>query len=120
MFEAVLAARQAALTAARPGVRASVVDRAARGVLASAGFGEAFTHATGHGVGFAAIDPRARPRIHPESNDLLEEGMVFNLEPAVYLQGECSLRHCDVVAMTAEGAEVLTPFQTTIEELIIP
>ncbi|MCA1684981.1 MAG: M24 family metallopeptidase, partial [Planctomycetia bacterium] len=120
IYEAVFAAREAALAAARPGVKASAVDRAARGVLEAAGFGPRFTHPTGHGVGFAAIDPDARPRIHPASDDLLEEGMVFNIEPAVYFEGDCGLRHCDVVALTAGGAEVLTPFQATIEELIIP
>ena len=46
--------------------------------------------------------------------------MVFNIEPAIYFDGECGLRHCDVVALTADGPEVLTPFQATIEELIIP
>ncbi len=120
LFEAVFAARAAALAAARPGVKASAVDRAARGVLEAAGFGPNFTHPTGHGVGFAAIDPRARPRLHPASDDVLEEGMVFNIEPAIYIDGVCGLRHCDVVALTAAGPEVLTPFQATIEELIIP
>jgi Xaa-Pro aminopeptidase len=120
MFEAVFAAREAALAAARPGVKASEVDRAARDVLAAAGFSTNFTHPTGHGVGFAAIDPHARPRIHPASDDVLEDGMVFNIEPAVYFEGDCGLRHCDVVALAAGGPEVLTPFQATIEELIIP
>lgn len=120
LFEAVLAAREAALAVALPEVKASEVDRAARDVLAAAGFGARFTHPTGHGVGFAAIDPHARPRIHPASDDVLEEGMVFNIEPAIYVESDCGLRHCDVVALTAGGTEVLTPFQATIEELIIP
>ncbi len=120
MFEAVFAAREAALATVKAGVHASEVDRAARRVLAAAGYAANFTHATGHGVGFAAIDPHARPRIHPVSDDVLEEGMVFNIEPAVYVEGDCGLRHCDVVALTADGPEVLTPFQATIEELIMP
>lgn len=120
MFDAVLSARKAALSVALPGVKASEVDRAAREVLAAAGFGPYFTHPTGHGVGFAAIDPNAWPRIHPESDDLLEEGMVFNIEPAVYLEGDCGIRHCDVVALLSSGPVVLTPFQTTLDELIVP
>ena len=120
MYEAVFAARKAALSAARPGAKAADVDRAARDVLASAGFGPQFTHPVGHGVGFAAIDPHARPRLHPGSDDVLEVGMVFNIEPAIYFEGASGLRHCDVVALTADGPEVLTPFQAAIEDLIIP
>jgi len=117
LFEAVLAARRVALEAIEPGVRASEVDRAARDELASRGLGAAFRHGAGHGVGFAAIDHNARPRIHPRSPDVLEPGMVFNLEPAVYLDGRGGLRHCDVVAVHSEGAELLTPFHTRLEEL---
>ncbi len=117
LFDAVLAARRAALDAVAPGVRARDVDRAARDVLEARGLGEAFRHGTGHGVGFAAIDPLARPRIHPASDDVLEPGMVFNLEPAVYLEGWGGLRQCEMVAVTGEGAELLTPFQAGLEVL---
>ncbi len=119
LYEAVLSARAAALAAIRPGVRASEVDRLAREVLASGGVGDAFKHPTGHGIGFAAISANARPRIHPKSNELLETGMVFNIEPAVYLEGQGGLRHCDVVAVTTSGAEVLTPFQANATTLLL-
>jgi len=117
LFEAVLEARDAALHAVAPGVSGREVDRAARRVLAAHRLGEAFRHGTGHGVGFAAIDHQARPRIHPASSDALEAGMVCNIEPAVYLEGRLGLRQCELVAVTAEGAELLTPFQSTLEEL---
>jgi Xaa-Pro aminopeptidase len=119
MYEAVLAARAAALDALQPGVRASDVDAAARAVLAERGFGHAFTHGTGHGVGFAAIDHSALPRIHPASPDVLEPGMVFNVEPAIYLKDIAGIRHCDVVALGERGATVLTPFHDTIGELVL-
>jgi Xaa-Pro aminopeptidase len=119
MYAAVLAASAAALAAIRPGVRGRDVDRAARQALAERGFGEQFKHSTGHGVGFAAIDHNARPRLHPVSDDVLEIGMVFNVEPAVYLDGYGGIRHCDVVAVTEGGAAVLTPFQSRIEQLAI-
>jgi Xaa-Pro aminopeptidase len=119
IYEAVLAARAAAMDVLRPGVRASDVDGAARAVLAERGFGRAFTHGTGHGVGFAAIDHNALPRIHPASPDVLEAGMVFNIEPAVYLPGVAGVRHCDVVALGERGATVLTPFHDTIGELVL-
>lgn len=119
MYEAVFAARAAALAAIRPGARAADVDRAARAVLEGRGFGPQFKHSAGHGVGFVAIDPNAAPRLHPKSEDVLELGMVFNVEPAIYFDGDCGLRHCDVIAVTADGAEVLTPFQDTVDSLIL-
>ncbi|HET8649179.1 MAG TPA: Xaa-Pro peptidase family protein [Gemmatimonadales bacterium] len=117
LYQAVFRARDAALRSIRPGVRGREVDAAARGVLDEAGWGSRFTHSTGHGVGFAAIDHAAVPRLHPRSDDLLEPGMVCNVEPAVYLSGETGLRHCDLILVTEYGAEVLTPFQQTLEEL---
>lgn len=119
MFDAVLAARGAALEAIRPSVPAAEVDRAAREVLIGRGFGDAFKHPTGHGVGFLAIDHNARPRIHPASDDLLEPGMVFNVEPGIYIEGYGGIRHCDMVVVTAEGYEILTPFQSDAEALFL-
>jgi len=119
MYGAVFAARAAALAAIRPGAKAADVDRAARAVLEARGFGPQFKHSAGHGVGFVAIDPNAPPRLHPKSVDVLELGMVFNVEPAIYLDGDCGLRHCDVIAVTEDGAEVLTPFQDTVDSLIL-
>lgn len=117
-YDAALEARSAGLSAVRPGVRAADVDRAVRDVLAGRGLAKAFKHGTGHGVGFAAIDHNARPRIHPKSDDRLEQGMVFNVEPGIYIEDFGGLRHCDVVAVTETGVEVLTPFQSRMEELI--
>ena len=110
MREAIDEARRAALAAIRPGAKASAVDAAARGVLTAHGFGKQFTHAVGHGVGFAAADPEALPRLHPKSPDELQAGMTFNIEPAIYIEGHGGMRHCDVVACTQDGAEVLTAF----------
>lgn len=120
MYEAVFAAHEAALRAICPGVRASDVDRAAREVIHRHGFSDKeFKHSTGHGVGFAAISANARPRLHPKSEEILEEGMVFNVEPAIYIEGYGGIRHCDMVAVTAAGAELLTDFQSTAAELKI-
>ncbi len=111
MRTAILAARASALGAIRPGVPAREVDRAARSVMRAHGFDDKlFKHATGHGVGYAAANGDALPRIHPESPDVLVEGMTFNVEPAAYFEGYGGMRHCDVVAVGAEGAEVLTDF----------
>jgi Xaa-Pro aminopeptidase len=119
MFDAVSAARQEALGAIRPGVKAADVDAAARNVLKSRGFGPQFKHSTGHGVGFSAVDANARPRLHPKSGDTLEAGMVFNVEPAIYFEGYGGMRHCDMVAVTDSGAELLTPFQCSTDDLAV-
>jgi Xaa-Pro aminopeptidase len=119
LLESILAAREAALRVIRPGARAAGVDRAAREVLRERGLGSQFKHSTGHGVGFAAIDQNARPRLHPKSGDVLQEGMVCNVEPGVYFDGKCGLRHCDMVAVTADGVELLTPFHDSPQALLL-
>jgi Xaa-Pro aminopeptidase len=119
MFEAMLAARAAALAAIRPGAAAADVDAAARAVLTARGYGAAFTHGVGHNVGFSAISAEFPPRLRPDSPDRLEVGMTFNIEPAIYLEGNCGMRHCDVVTLRETGPEVLTPFQARLDELII-
>ena len=111
MRTAILAARAAALGAIRPGVPAREVDRATRAVMRAHGFDDKlFKHATGHGVGYAAANGDALPRIHPESPDGLVKGMSFNVEPAAYFEDYGGMRHCDVIAVGADGPEVLTAF----------
>jgi Xaa-Pro aminopeptidase len=97
----VKAAQQAAFDAIRPGVAAQDVDRAARAVIADAGYGEAFLHRTGHGIGMEVHEP---PYI-VEGNELpLEAGMTFSDEPGIYLAGRFGVRIEDQVAVTADGA----------------
>ena len=84
----------------------------------SIGFGPAFKHPTGHGVGFAAINHNARPRVHPRSDDVLENGMVLNIEPAAYVE-QFGMRHCDMIAVTDDGAELLTDFHNAADELTL-
>jgi Xaa-Pro aminopeptidase len=119
IYDAISAARQAALAAIRPGVKAADVDRAARELLGKYGFKREFKHGTGHGVGFVAIDHAAIPRLHPKSPDVLETGMVFNIEPAIYIEGWGGARHCDTVALTTSGVEVLSDFQSNAADLIL-
>jgi Xaa-Pro dipeptidase len=120
MYQAVFAARRAALGEIRPGVAAKWVDAAARDILARHGFDKEFLHGLGHAVGFHAIDHDAQPRLHPASPDVLEEGMVFNIEPAIYIEKFGGMRHCDMIAVTRNGYEILTPFHTSLSELSIP
>ncbi len=110
MRTAICEARAAGLRAIRPGVEGRQVDHAARSVMDSRGLGKAFRHAAGHGVGFAAANPNGRPRIHPLSPDVLEAGVTFNLEPAAYFDDYGGMRHCDLIAVTEDGAHVMSDF----------
>lgn len=102
--DALLAAQKAAVDAVRPGVTAAAVDAAARDLLSDAGYGDAFIHRTGHGIG---LEVHEHPYI-VAGNDLpLEPGMTFSIEPGVYLPGRFGLRIEDIVAVTADGCERL-------------
>jgi Xaa-Pro aminopeptidase len=96
---------QTALKAARPGARARDVDAAARGVIADAGYGDYFVHRTGHGLG---IDIHEPPYITSTSETVLEEGMVFSIEPGIYLPGRFGLRLEEIVILRASGPEILS------------
>jgi len=119
MFEAVFAAQDAVLSAIRPGIRAADLDQIARTVFESHDLGKAFKHATGHGAGFGALDHTARPRLHPKSDDALEAGMILKLEPGAYLDEFGGVRKSDMVVVTEDGAELLTPFHCNLTELIL-
>jgi len=96
---------QAALSAAKPGVMAKDVDDAARGVITEAGYGEFFVHRTGHGLG---IDIHEPPYITATSEVVLDEGMVFSIEPGIYLQGRFGVRLEEIVILRADGPEILS------------
>jgi Xaa-Pro dipeptidase len=114
VYETVLAANKAAIRAARPGIPAQDVDRAARAVITDAGYGEYFLHRTGHGLG---IDIHEAPYIREGNGQLLEPGMVFTIEPGVYLPGLGGVRIEDDVLVTDDGVEVLTRFPKTLRIL---
>ncbi|HEV7344683.1 MAG TPA: Xaa-Pro peptidase family protein [Devosia sp.] len=96
---------EAALAAARPGVRASDVDKAARDVITAAGYGPNFLHRTGHGLG---IDIHETPYITATSDTILDEGMVFSIEPGIYLPGRFGQRLEEIVIIRNGRAEILS------------
>lgn len=106
--QACVAAQQAALKLIRDGASARGVDRAARQVMEQSGFGLAFKHGLGHGFGFQAINHSAAPVLHPVSQAVLRSGMVHNMEPAVYLDGQGGFRLNDNVLVLQDGNEVIS------------
>jgi Xaa-Pro aminopeptidase len=108
LYRAVKEAQDAAIRAIRPGVKAADVDRAAREVLKSQGFGDYFVHGTGHGLGLEVHEaPHVSPG-EPGTGESLEAGMVATVEPGVYVEGLGGVRLEDDVLVTREGSEVLT------------
>ncbi len=99
------AAVVAALAVVRPGVVISAVDAAARGVITAAGHGAHFTHRTGHGLGSEVHEP---PYATASSETVLEEGMVFTIEPGIYLPGRFGIRLEEVCVVTKDGARILS------------
>ena len=105
VYGVVLQAQQRALAAIRPGVRARDVDAEARAVIDQAGFGQFFGHGLGHGLGLQIHEP---PAIRQNSEAVLQAGMVFTIEPGIYLPGWGGVRIEDDVLVTPDGCEMLT------------
>jgi len=102
VYQAVKDAHDKAIGKVRPGVRARQIDAAARGHIEKVGLGRYFRHGTGHGVGLAIHE---EPRIAPRQEGRIEEGMVFTIEPGVYIPGWGGTRIEDMVAVTSGGCE---------------
>jgi Xaa-Pro aminopeptidase len=102
---------QAALAAVRPGALARDVDRAAREVIAAAGYGARFLHRTGHGLG---IDVHEPPYITATSETVLQAGNVFSIEPGIYLDGRFGVRLEDIVVVRENGPEILSGLPRTV------
>jgi Xaa-Pro aminopeptidase len=100
LYETVDGANQAAFQRVAPGVRAEEIDAAAREHIARAGYADRFLHRTGHGIGLDIHEP---PYIVPGDATPLEPGMVFTIEPGVYLEGRFGIRVEDVVLVTDDG-----------------
>ncbi|MDP8957079.1 MAG: aminopeptidase P family protein, partial [Actinomycetota bacterium] len=93
-------AQETAFRTAGPGVPAQEVDRAARSVIEQAGYGDAFVHRTGHGIG---LEEHEAPYIVSGNDEVLEPGMCFSIEPGIYLEGRVGVRIEDIVAITEDG-----------------
>lgn len=105
VYEVVTRAQKAALEALRPGTVARDVDAVARRVIEEAGLGEFFGHGLGHGVG---LDVHELPSLRPGEEEVLRPGMVFTVEPGVYLPGEFGCRVEDLVVLEESGPRLLS------------
>jgi Xaa-Pro dipeptidase len=113
----VLAAHDAAIAAARAGTTTGAVDSAARSVIEAAGMGDRFFHRVGHGLG---IEAHEDPSLDPGSATVLEAGMVFTIEPGVYIPGWGGVRLEDDVVVERSGCRVLTKADRSLRVISAP
>ncbi|ANH94078.1 aminopeptidase P family protein [Streptomyces sp. NPDC058319] len=113
VHDVVREAQEAGFAAVRPGAACQDVDRAARAVIAEAGYGEYFIHRTGHGIGVTTHEP---PYMIEGERQPLVPGMCFSVEPGIYLPGRFGVRIEDIVTVTADGGRRLND---TTRELVL-
>ncbi len=114
IYAVVLQAQEAAFRAVRPGVSTRAIDAAARSAIAEAGYGECFGHGLGHGFG---LQIHEAPWLRPNVDTPVEAGMIFTLEPGIYLPGWGGVRIEDDVLVTPDGAERLTHLPRDLEAI---
>lgn len=105
IYDVVRDAQEKAINIVKPGAKIADVDNTARAHIAEMGYGKYFGHATGHGIG---LEVHEDPTVSGISEGVIKSGMVFTVEPAIYLPGIGGVRIEDMVLVTGEGREVLT------------
>ncbi len=105
IYRIVREAQERAIQKIRPGAAACEIDAAARQYIAECGYGGNFLHSLGHGIG---LEVHEAPVISEKSREILKPGMVFTVEPGIYLAGSFGIRIEDMVAVTRSGVEVLS------------
>ncbi|MDA8433053.1 MAG: Xaa-Pro peptidase family protein [Nitrospiraceae bacterium] len=114
IYDTVLRANLAAIAAVKSGVRARLIDKTARGVIQDAGYGDFFGHGTGHGVG---LHVHELPRISRLGRESVKTGMIFTIEPGIYLPGTGGVRIEDMVLVRDKGCKVMTSLPKELEIL---
>jgi len=114
IFDIVLEAHDSALAFIRPGMAICELDAVARDFISAAGYGEYFGHGLGHGVG---LEIHEYPAITSRSDQILREGMVFTVEPGIYIPDIGGVRIEDTVVVTADGFELLTSIPKQFKQL---
>lgn len=112
VYELVRRANEEAEAAVKPGVPLSELDRIARDVITQGGYGPCFTHRLGHGCGIDCHEP---PDVSGASDAVCRPGMVFSIEPGIYLPGEFGVRIEDLVLVTEDGCRVLNSYPKDLQ-----
>ncbi|HSR03287.1 MAG TPA: Xaa-Pro peptidase family protein [Proteiniclasticum sp.] len=112
VYETVLEANMKAIEKVKPGVRFSDIDAAARKVIEEKGYGKYFTHRTGHSIG---IEVHEYGDVSSSNDDFLKPGMIFSVEPGIYLEGELGVRIEDLVLVTEDGYETLNKYPKELQ-----
>ncbi len=115
VYQIVLDAQSFAIDSVKPGRMARDVDSAARNYIEKKGYGKCFGHGVGHGIG---LEVHEGPMINKRSKEILEEGMVFTIEPGIYIQGWGGIRIEDMVLVTSGGCAVLSRVPKKLTELV--
>lgn len=116
VYELVLSANRAGIAAAKPGVTLGEVDDIVRSVIDQGGYGEFFTHRTGHGVG---LDIHEAPYVVSGNEQILTPGMVMSIEPGIYLPGKFGVRIEDLIVITETGASVLNEAPKALADVTV-
>ena len=111
LYEVLRRAQQAACDAVRPGMPAAAVDAVARVIITEAGYGEAFLHRTGHGIG---LETHEEPYIVSSNEEPLVAGNAFSVEPGIYIRAAWGARIEDIVVCTDAGGERLNTSSTDL------
>ncbi len=116
IYKIVLRGQLAGIKAIRPGVKCASVDSAARDVIAASGYGDAFSHGLGHGVGLAVHE---LPHLGRKVRKTLQAGMVVTVEPGIYLPGIGGVRIEDDVTVVPGGAKRISRLSRRLEEMVL-
>ena len=114
VYETVRRAQETAEAGVRPGVRLCDIDAMARDVIAAAGYGPNFTHRLGHFIG---LETHEYGDVSPADCRMTESGMIFSIEPGIYLKDDIGVRIEDLVLVTEEGCERLNRYSKELEVL---
>lgn len=112
IYALVQKANEKAIEAIRPGMKLKDIDKVARDIIDEAGYGEYFTHRLGHFIG---MDVHEYGDVSSMNEDLIEEGMIFSIEPGIYLENDLGVRIEDLVLVTSNGCERLNHYQKELQ-----
>ena len=112
VYETVLKAQKAAESMIKPGVRFCDIDKTARDIIKQAGYGDKFTHRLGHSIG---IECHEYGDVSSVNENVVKEGMIFSIEPGIYIEGDVGVRIEDLVLVTNDGVEILNHFDKELK-----